>query len=58
MEVAARGNISATELQALQEIVGADNVLYDEESLKHYGHDETELLLFLPEVVVKPAETA
>jgi glycolate oxidase len=58
MEVAAKGTINAAHLQQFKNIVGEQNVLYDEESLKHYGHDETELLLFLPEVVLKPSSTA
>ncbi len=57
MEVAAQGSISATHLQQFKNIVGEPYVLYDEESLKNYGHDETEMLLFLPEVVLKPATT-
>jgi glycolate oxidase len=58
MEVAAKGTINAIHIQQFKNIVGEQNVLYDEESLKHYGHDETELLLFLPEVVLKPTSTA
>jgi glycolate oxidase len=57
MEVAPGVTINATQLQQFQNIVGDQNVLFDEDSLKHYGHDETELLLFLPEVVLKPATT-
>ncbi len=38
----------------LKQIVGEAHVLFDAESLSNYGHDETEDLLFLPEVVVKP----
>lgn len=41
-------------LKKLQDILGEQYVLFDSESLKNYGHDETEDLLFLPEVVVKP----
>jgi glycolate oxidase len=41
-------------IETLQEIVGKEFVLTDEESLKHYGHDETEDLNFPPQVVVKP----
>ncbi|UPT68780.1 MAG: FAD-binding oxidoreductase [Sphingobacteriales bacterium JAD_PAG50586_3] len=33
-------------------------VLADEETLRNYGHDETEDLVYLPEVVLKPADTA
>ncbi len=46
--------ISSTIIKKLQQIVGEQNVLFDSENLKNYGHDETEDLLFLPEVVVKP----
>ncbi|MBN8697380.1 MAG: FAD-binding protein [Bacteroidetes bacterium] len=41
-------------VEQLKSIVGASNVLLDTESLANYGHDETEQLVFLPEVVVKP----
>jgi glycolate oxidase len=42
-------------LSKLKEIVGTEHVYVDQESLHHYGHDETEDFLFLPDVVVKPA---
>lgn len=42
----------------LREITGEANVLTDKESLENYGHDETERLVFLPEVVVKPRTAA
>jgi glycolate oxidase len=41
-------------VEAMKEIVGASFVLADEESKANYGHDETEDLLFLPDVVVRP----
>jgi glycolate oxidase len=41
-------------LQQLKAIVGDSNVFIDTDNLKNYGHDETEQLVFLPEVVVKP----
>ncbi len=41
-------------LNELKSICGEKFVLYDEESLNDYGHDETEDLVFKPEVVVKP----
>ncbi|RZL18960.1 MAG: FAD-binding protein [Pedobacter sp.] len=44
-------------LERLQEIVGNANVFTDEESFLKYGRDETEDLVFYPEVVVKPADT-
>ena len=43
-------------IQALKNICG-ENVFYDDESLNHYGHDETEKLLYPPDVVVKPTST-
>ncbi len=47
--------VSETILEQLKTITGPDYILYDEESLQNYAHDETENLIFLPEVVVKPA---
>ena len=41
----------------LTEVCGDKDVLYDEESLHYYGHDETERLQYPPDVVVKPATT-
>lgn len=50
----ATGKITAEILSNFKNILGEQFVLADEESLKHYGHDETENLLYLPEVVIKP----
>jgi len=44
-------------LEAFRKIAGAANVLTDDESLKNYGHDETEDLVFLPDVVIRPRTT-
>ena len=44
-------------LNKLQQIVGESFILTDNENLANYGHDETEKLLYLPEVVVKPRTT-
>lgn len=41
-------------LNQFKNILGESFVLCDEDSLKNYGHDETENLLYLPEVVLKP----
>jgi glycolate oxidase len=41
-------------VRKLKAICGEEHVRADAESLQHYAHDETEDLLFLPEVVVKP----
>jgi glycolate oxidase len=46
--------ISASHLSQLKSIVGEQYVFVDDESLENYGHDETEHLLYLPSVVVKP----
>ncbi len=46
--------ISPEILNQLKQIVGAAFVFTDKEKLEHYGKDETEDLLFIPEVVVKP----
>jgi glycolate oxidase len=50
----AYSKISSSIIKDLQNIAGENNVLYDKHSLHNYGHDETEELLFLPEVIVKP----
>ncbi|SEM83119.1 glycolate oxidase [Chitinophaga rupis] len=49
--------LDARHLDLFREIVGAANVLTDEEALHHYAHDETEDLHYLPEVVLKPNTT-
>lgn len=46
--------ITPSILIALQKIVGERYVFANAEILSEYGHDETEELMFLPEVVVKP----
>lgn len=52
-----QGKITTAILNAFQEIVGKDQVLADEEALMEYSHDETEKLIYLPEVVIKPSNT-
>ncbi len=44
-------------LALFRDMVGAANVLTDEESLNRYAHDETEDLHFLPEVILRPDTT-
>ena len=39
------------------EIAGADYVIIDPETRKHYSHDETEDYSFLPDIVLKPGST-
>ncbi len=46
--------ISLKHLDQFRSILGKENVLSDNDSLDHYGSDETEDLKFLPEVVFKP----
>src|SRR5258708_39611109 len=41
-------------LQQFKSIVGDPYVSTDEETLANYGHDETENLLYLPDVVLRP----
>ncbi len=41
----------------LMEVVGREHVLADQAAREHYGQDETEDLLYPPEVVVRPAST-
>jgi glycolate oxidase len=41
-------------VEQFKTIAGDNYVLTDEEALKNFGHDETENLLFLPEVVIRP----
>jgi glycolate oxidase len=46
--------ITPSIVNELKNIVGNNYVFIDTESLTNYGHDETERLVFMPEVVVKP----
>ncbi len=51
---ALKGKITSAHLIDFRKIVGIQFVLVDEESLNNYGHDETEELLYPPEVVLRP----
>ena len=46
--------LTIQQVEQFKQIVGGQYLLADEESLQHYGHDETENLLYLPEVVLRP----
>lgn len=48
------GNVTPEIIESFKKITGADYVFTDKETLKHYGHDETEDLSFPPAVVIKP----
>jgi glycolate oxidase len=55
MELSTSNKKLPTELiRQFKEIVGEEFIRMDEETLKDYGHDETENLLFLPDVVLRP----
>jgi glycolate oxidase len=54
MEIAVHSKLGSQHIESFKKIVGASFVVVDEESLRHYSHDETETLSFLPEVVIKP----
>ena len=49
-----KGFLRQAHIDRFTTIVGASNVVWDDESLHKYGRDETEHLVYLPEVVVKP----
>ena len=46
--------ITQQHINRFKEIVGNDCVLFDEQSRIDYGHDETEHLSFLPEIILLP----
>lgn len=47
--------VAAADIDFFKNALGNSFVLNDDESLHNYGHDETEDLVFLPEVVLKPS---
>ena len=54
---AAKGSLTTEIIDQFRKIMGHEFVLVDDESLANYGHDETEHLLFPPEVVLRPRTT-
>lgn len=50
-------SISAEIIDQLKSIAGDKYVFFDEETLNHYAHDETENLHYLPDIVIKPRTT-
>lgn len=54
MDTVAKGVLTATHIESFRAIVGEQYVLLDEEALNSYGHDETEHLVYPPEVVLRP----
>ena len=49
--------ISKELISKLTEIVGVENIFTEREQLQKYAHDETEDLVFYPEVAVSPVNT-
>lgn len=50
--------ISAAALQEMRNVLSEPHLYLDEKSLRDNGHDETEDLVFLPEAVAEPGNTA
>ena len=46
--------VNKTDIDSFIEIIGKNNVFFDEETLKNYSTDHTENLSFFPEIVIKP----
>jgi glycolate oxidase len=49
-----KGLLTEKHIQQFKNIIGEQYFFAEEETLRNYGHDETEQLLYLPEVVLKP----
>lgn len=47
-------NLTVEHLRFFETICGIENVITSDEDMHKYGHDETESLHFMPEVVLKP----
>src|ERR1700756_4859771 len=45
-------------IERFKQIVGEGYVLTDDDARNRYGHDETERLLYLPDLVIKPRTAA
>jgi FAD/FMN-containing dehydrogenases len=54
MQTNVKSSLTAEIINEFKKIVGENYVLFDEETLDHYAHDETENLHYLPDVVIKP----
>ncbi len=50
-------SISEEIVKVFESIVGMENLLLEEEHRIEYGHDKTEDLIFLPDLVLKPGST-
>jgi len=49
-----KSGLTAEIINEFKNIVGENYVLYDNETLDRYAHDETENLYYLPDAVIKP----
>lgn len=49
--------INQSHIDELKSIVGDSFLFFDKENIEKYSHDETEDLIFYPEVVIKPRTT-
>ena len=49
--------LNIDDISFFKEIIGAENVFTDNQSIFNYSHDETEDLSYPPEVVLKPVNT-
>lgn len=52
--LAEKATLTAAHVEQFKKIIGEQYVFADDESLNNYGRDQTEHLLYLPEVVLKP----
>src|SRR6187399_617455 len=57
MDTNVKSGLTTEIINEFKTIVGESFVLYDDEVLNHYAHDETENLHYLPDVVIKPRTT-
>ena len=54
MQTNVKSALTAAIIDEFKNIVGENYVLYDDETLDRYAHDETENLYYLPDIVIKP----
>jgi glycolate oxidase len=48
------GKLNREQIERFRNIVGAPFIHFDEDALQQYGHDETENLLYWPDLVLRP----
>ena len=54
MQTNVKSALTAATIDEFKNIIGENYVLYDDETLDRYAHDETENLYYLPDIVIKP----